>query len=225
MTRFRFTWFVLVAPYFCAAAVFGDCVVNDGDFVSADVGCEDLRTGLVWSRDIRNYGVGTRYGFGLDNGFYHQELCDQALNNSEFGGGYTDWRPATLGEQLEALDNGLLSHLDYYWGGPPQFDEYYWGQCVVSKGPDRGKQYAINHNTGDVIIDAFGGHFILCVRGVPRGDDCFGPAGNVSDGGGGGKGGGKGKNAMLLPRSATGSLLLSPLFAVALTCLGRRRRP
>jgi hypothetical protein len=192
------------------------CLVNDPDFASTGGGCKDLDTGLVWSPDLRAFGPAPGGSPYLVPQPQIQTACNNRLNNSPNGGGYTDWRAPTLGEVQEALANGLNSHLNFFLNGSPDDGLYRWTRC--SAGKKRGAQYSytIRYSDGDVQPKAFDALPLICVRGLPpdSANDCPGH--------------GK-KNSRSVPKNelsqtSTGALLLLPLgLVVAARCLRPRR--
>src|SRR5262245_51203907 len=114
MIRHISGWTTLLLVIGLAPALHAACLVNDSDFNTAGGGCKDLNTGLVWSPDLR--------GFGLSSvgqsGSAVQLICDHHLNqNPANGGGFTDWRPPTTGEIEKALADGLNDHLNFFLNG------------------------------------------------------------------------------------------------------------
>lgn len=80
-----------------------NCVVlDDSDFVSADGGCKDVATGLVWSA----------------GGCQGQTFCytwPQADSYCESlaDGGFSDWRNPSANEMSDACTNGAGSHVQH----------------------------------------------------------------------------------------------------------------
>lgn len=209
----------LIAACCLPALSHGQCRLEDGSFSSADGGCKDETTGLVWSPDLR------ALGYPSPTNYLSDAWCNTYLNNSINGNGYTDWRGPSFGELEAALANGLYTHLDYFLDGSPGDDVYYWTTCEKARTKKKRYEghYVIRHSDGDVQVSRLNENYLVCVRGQPRLDDCEG----LDDGGGsgGGKGGGKGKNNSVAESKALASLtLLAPLFLVgAATGIGRRR--
>lgn len=222
------------------------CAIDDTAFSMGNGGCEDAQTGLIWSSDVLEIIERTALWFDDAN-----EACSQFANGRDTdgngvpdivypeAGGFTDWRAPTVREVFTALENGLGSHLDYGYeaGVQPPTALKRWTQCEASLEFVLGRKYkqyfggfAVNHSDGSFTLQQSisGPEGLLCVRGVPANSDadCPNSKGELpsDDGGsGGGKGNGKGKNAMLLPRSAMGSLLLLPAMVIGSVGLVRRR--
>lgn len=80
------------------------CVLEDGSFVTADGGCKDLATGLVWSA-------------AHDLNFTYPSAISIIENMKESG--YTDWRMPTRAELEAVCANGASTHfagsLGYHW--------------------------------------------------------------------------------------------------------------
>jgi len=74
------------------------CAVNDDSFTTANGGCQDLATGLVWSTNGMGHGVNYNWNSSKD------------LIAASTEGGVDNWRMPTLAEWLEAIDNGAASH-------------------------------------------------------------------------------------------------------------------
>jgi hypothetical protein len=193
----------------CSTAL-AACRVDDGDFTTADGGCKDLNTGLVWSPDWR--GLTSSSGGGASS---TDTNCDFNLNNHPDGGGYTDWRQPTLGEVQEALANGLNSHLDFFDDGgvTPDDGMYRWTSCTKKV---RGliNRYAIRYTDQSVILSFVSGPHVICVRGAAADPENDCPSGR----------GKKNRSSATSPLSqtSTGALLLLPL-AVVLTARCLRR--
>lgn len=206
---------------FPVSETYSQCVFDSVAFASEDGGCKDLKTGLVFGPDTRAIGVTNPEG---GSGIFPEGDC-MDMNQMNYAG-YSDWRLPSIGEVEEALANGLQFHLDHFLDDGPDTGEYRWSSCVAKiRGVN--SRYKIRFADGDVLAvpNSSASTPQVCVRGVPEPDDCFAPSGTEGgkgDGDGGGKGG-KGKNAMLLPRSATGAVLLLPLCLVAGYCSTKRR--
>jgi hypothetical protein len=195
---------------FCGATQLASavCWVDDADFATEDGGCKDHATGLVWSPDWRGV-TGNPYATAA----FPPQYCEYRDYN-----GFSDWRHPTLGEIEETLANGLNEHLDFFLdGGATPDDNLYHATSCNTKVRGSRKYYVIRFSDGDVHLTNGAGEInpYVCVRGVDADpdNDCPGKK----------KGGGKGKNAMLLPRSATGAILLLPLCLVGIVCGARRR--
>ncbi len=78
------------------------CAVEDGSFMTADGGCKDAATGLVWSS--RNLGEG-------GNGWYWQSAMGFAEDSTEAG--YSDWRLPTIEELQAVIANGAEGHFSW----------------------------------------------------------------------------------------------------------------
>jgi hypothetical protein len=220
MIRFTIVWIALIPFVGMSPAVHAACLVNDGDFTTADGGCKDLNTGLVWSPDLRAFTGGPGSSPGLSGSF--DGWCNQELNSKPAnGGGFTDWRSPTVGEVNEALANGLYSHLDFFLDGTPDDSVYRWTTCTTKvKGTLH--RYKVRYSDGNVVLHNLSGssdgNFVVCVRGLPAdiANDC--PAGP-----------GKKKNrsgaTSALSQMSTGALLLLPLAAVLATRCLKARRP
>jgi hypothetical protein len=84
MAKHRFLCFVLLVGYSWCPPAPAACVVNDADFSTADGGCKDLDTGLVWSSDMRSF-VDTQSGFYASSTL--QAPCNEFLNQKPENGG------------------------------------------------------------------------------------------------------------------------------------------
>jgi hypothetical protein len=218
MHRYTMYWIVLLITVLVSSTVVAKCVVNDSDFSSTEGGCKDLNTGLVWSPDLRAFGPAPGGGHPyLVPQPKIQTACNNRLNNSPNGGGYTDWRAPTLGEVQEALANGLNSHLNFFLDGSPDDGLYRWTGCSAGKKKGTNYTYIIRYTDGSIQTNAFSALPLICVRGAPADltNDCpWFP--------------GKKKNSgfnSTLSQTSTGALLLLPLAVVlAARCLRPRRR-
>ena len=120
------------------------CLVEDEAFVTANGGCQDLATGLVWSR--RNPSGGANWHW------------DQAVQICEdLGeGGFTDWRLATIAELETVHANGAPTHFDYpifrdtNWSSTRQGNKAWFIRLMTSGA------------TAKLIISGFGA--VSCVR-------------------------------------------------------------
>jgi hypothetical protein len=216
MTAPRIFGAAVLTASLLALSAFGACRVDDADFASADGGCKDIETGLVWSPDLR--GVTPIGGDGLVNPTSNlQSYCNGYLNSVSYGG-FSDWRVPTLGEVEVALANGLNSHLDYFLDGSGDDGDYYWTACEKRvKGIIN--NYNIRHSDGAIRLSyqSGAGNWLICVRGLPADpkNDC------PSEG----KKNSPASAASALSQTATGGLLLLPLgIVVAARCV-RPRRP
>jgi hypothetical protein len=191
--------------------------VDDTAFTTAGGGYKDLSTGLVWSPDLRALGGGSTgvSGDGV------QQSCNNFLNDVAAGGGYTDWRPATVGEINKALANGLNTHLDFFLNGSPDDGVYRWTACTKTIRGDF-HRYAVRYSDGNLVLfnlsrsEGGEGVFNICVRGLPANptNDCPSTRKNNSP-----------STTNTYSQSSTGALLLLPLAVVlAARCL-RPRRP
>lgn len=120
----------LVAGYFLpcnppaaqatATALTNACLIDDGGWVTADGGCTDVTTGLVWSLAAPgsvDWNYAQNYGANLVEG------------------GYSDWRMPTEAELQGAWANGAPTHLAYpgpaIWSTRTQGRYAYWvGLCT-----------------------------------------------------------------------------------------------
>jgi hypothetical protein len=201
---------LLVACLSTRNTAVGQCRVNDTSFNSQDGGCKDLKSGLVWSPDHR--ALGNPYE---PNASAHA-FCNTTLNGNSYGG-YSDWRPPTVGETQTALANGLYTHLDYFLNGNAgDSAAYYWTACAKYLHPKKRKfyqgVYAIRHSDGAQRLSTKAENWLVCVRGKPRATDCETPLGSVS------------RVSPRMQRIIAGGTLLLPLCMVAVvTCMKRRR--
>lgn len=200
----------LVVACCFTSSVLAVCAVDDANFTTADGGCKDVNTGLVWSSDL----VGLPGVSSPSTSGGTQQACD-AFEARPEAGGFTDWRPASAGEVQEALANGLASHLDFYYtAGNQSVDSVVrFTSCNSPTIKGAKPKYYISFVDGSIGYD-LQSHHNICVRGLPNDNDCPGP--------------GKKKNRMgattALSQTATGALLLLPLAVVlAARCLHPRR--
>ena len=88
----------------------GACRINDANFVTADGGCKDLRTGLVWSSEV----------VGVDWWVTWKYANSTVVPNLREGG-YADWRMPTKDELLTLASHNPGPYInwsyDYYGGG------------------------------------------------------------------------------------------------------------
>ena len=186
------------------------CLVNDANFSSADGGCKDLSSGIVWSPDMR--GINGGYNAGYTSAYAQLDACDRWLNNHPNGGGHTDWRLPTLAEVQAALANGLNSHLDFFNNGGATLDDgaFRWTSCQA-KQKGRFYSYVIRYTDGNFRLSTSGTAQVICVRGAPADlvNDC--PSSS-------------GKKNRSLSRTSLGALLMLPFALVVGACLlpGRR---
>lgn len=157
----------------------------DLPFVETDYqGLEDMRTHLVWGKDI-NVMTGVVLPDAYVESYYNREDSDGDQSTVSplpvtLTGGFTDWRLPTVGEVLEAIDNGLLDHMDFsYRAGHQGLDAvmdrymgdengltyrtaYFWATCK-----DRWKnmmvRYRVRFSDGTFGGGSSGG--IIAVRG------------------------------------------------------------
>jgi hypothetical protein len=217
MLRFKIVWTALMPFVVMSPSVQAACLVNDSDFTTADGGCKDQNTGLVWSPDLRAFTGGPGTSPALSGS--SDNWCNQELNsNPAKGGGFTDWRSPTVGEVTEALANGLYSHLDFFLDGTPDDSVYRWTTCTT-KVKGWLHRYKVRYSDGNVVLHNLAGssdgNHVICVRGLPNPNDC--PSGP-----------GKKKNrtdaSSAMSQTSTGILLLLPLAVVlAARCLKVRR--
>jgi hypothetical protein len=205
----RIAVFALLLACCGAHTACGQCRVDDTSFKSQDGGCKDLNTGLVWSPDLR--GVGYPH---QPNATAHA-FCSQILNVNSHGG-FTDWRPPTVGETQQALTNGLYTHLDYFLdGGPGEDAAYYWTACAKYLHPKKRKGYqgvyAIRHSDGTQRLSTRAENWLVCVRGLPRASDCETPIGYAAS------------ISLRTQRIVAGGTLMLPLCMVASIAYLRRR--
>ncbi len=203
----HFGTFVVACCWSCSTMA--ACAVNDGAFATADGGCKDLISGLVWSSDLKGFA-------GPSSSSGSQQDCD-TLGSRVEGGGFTDWRTPTVGEVQRAVVNGLSSHLDFYYDdGVQSVDgEYRWTRCPAPKVRGASSLYAIRYADGDYRSGIFEVHQVICVRGVAPDDrnDCPGAAG------------GNKKHKATISQTATGAFLLLPLCLVIAAQCARVRTP
>jgi hypothetical protein len=122
------------------------CAVEDDAFATADGGCKDLVTGLVWS--THNMGNGSNWLF---------EDSEQFISESTEGG-FTDWRFPTVEEMETVAAHGASTHFSGFvychnWSSERQ------GQY----------NYATNVFTGDTVLlraKGAGGGDHACFVGV-----------------------------------------------------------
>jgi hypothetical protein len=217
MVSYRIGSMVLLAISGASSFAQGACVVSDANFASAGGGCKDLRTGVVWSPDMRAQGLAYNPSSGSIGIADVQVWCNNNLNTQPEGGGFTDWRAPTLGEVQEALANGLNSHLDFFndGGATPDDSKYRYTLCK-KKVQGASNTYAIRYTDGNVKLTLTGGDQLICVRGqaADPANDCPGP----------GKKNNKSVAKIGLSQTSTGALLLFPLgLVIAARCLQARR--
>jgi hypothetical protein len=220
MIRCTINWTTLVLIVGVSSAVQAACRVNDSDFNSADGGCKDLNTSLVWSPDLRAFTGGPGSSPGLSGSF--DGWCSQELNSDPAkGGGFTDWRSPTVDEVTEALANGLYSHLDFFLDGTPDDSVYRWTTCTTKvKGTLH--RYKVRYSDGNVVLHNLSGssdgNFVVCVRGLPAdiANDCPASPGKKKNRSGA---------TSALSQMSTGALLLLPLAAVLAARRLKARRP
>lgn len=85
-----------IAPTVALAQEIHECAVNDTSFATSidEGGCQDLTTGLVWSKAINNW----NWNYAVD---YGENLVE---------GGHGDWRLPTVEELQTVYDNGAPGH-------------------------------------------------------------------------------------------------------------------
>jgi hypothetical protein len=120
------------------------CAVDGDGWASADGGCKDLRTGLVFSVDQ----AGISYTW---NG-----AVDHAERSVE--GGFDDWRLPTIDEFVSARENGFNDHNDVI------FDTFRWSsETKKNRGID--SAYIFAFSTGEIRLSGkTGGKFVFNVR-------------------------------------------------------------
>jgi hypothetical protein len=205
----------LLAPlvaYCCTSTALAVCAVNDANFTTADGGCKDLTTGLVWSSDVLGLaGVGSPTS---SNG--SPTVCNYYFGATPEAGGFTDWRPPSVGEVQAALANGLASHLDFYYaaGNQPDDGKHRYTSCNAPKIRGATPKYVIRYSDGSIISSGFDSYQSICVRGRADDGDCPGP----------GKKKNRSSSAGALSQTSTGALLLLPLVVViGARCVRSRR--
>lgn len=90
-----------------ATRLSGGCVVDGDGWVSANGGCVDTRTGIVWG-SAASSSNGT--GNGVNNLYTYYTA--QAFCSGSTEGGVTGWRIPTLAEMKTAQQNGAISHVN-----------------------------------------------------------------------------------------------------------------
>ncbi|MGI9427294.1 MAG: hypothetical protein ACR2NM_01460 [Bythopirellula sp.] len=222
MAVHRVCWSIIVVVCLTSSTALGGCAVEDEDFETADGGCKDLATGLVFGSqttpaepDIHTW-----------DRVRAENYCVE-LGESPLGEGYTDWRLPTVRELNTAIANGLNTHLDFFYAAGNQgvdSDYRFTGCTFVAKNTLR--RWTYRYSDGDVLDN--GGSFFanaICVRGVAPDyqNDCLDKKGNFPEEGPGKGGGKKKKNsqASALPMTA---LLFMPLAVVIAARWTRLRR-
>jgi len=147
------------------------CAVEDGAFATADGGCKDLATDLVWSS--QNMGV-TGGGVSLGN-------AEQAIADSSEGG-FSDWRMPTAEEMQTVAANGSMTHFN---GFPCQGGTNFpWWSS-----DRRGRwNYGVNICNGDTDLYQARGPvsdfiYFVGVRDLNVGDPPDPPSGSCNDNG------------------------------------------
>ena len=67
--------------------------------------------GLMWGKELNENGRWLI--FYVEEDVTHWANAENAKGSASLAGGYSDWRPATVGEILTAIDHGLLTYLDF----------------------------------------------------------------------------------------------------------------
>jgi hypothetical protein len=101
------------------------CVLEDEFFVTADGGCKDLRTGLVWSLQVPG---AVSWDYTRD---YGENLVE---------GGFDDWRMPTVEELETAFANGAPTHFVYhtgdflFWSSEHRGSRWAWATSLMFDG-------------------------------------------------------------------------------------------
>lgn len=215
MNKFSRTVFTAITFSCLVSVVSGQCLVDDTLFTTADGGCKDLATGLVWAAD-------TSAAQTSGNGVYGNSVpflpCENL--NEQVYGGFTDWRAPTAGEIEDSITNGLNTHLDFFLDGSNDDGRYRWTDCTRKVKGTR-KRYKLRYSDGDLQLVLSDGASVTCVRGLPAdpANDCLGKTK------GGGKGRGNNRSSDTLSQATTGATLLAPLALAGVVCFARRRKP
>lgn len=106
-----------------------ECAIEDDAFVTADGGCKDLATGLVWgTKNMGHQGAG--WGW----------RSARRLTADAQEGGMDDWRLPTVDELRQVLGNGAASH---FRGGHVFGPDYaYWSADASGS-----RRFAVNTET------------------------------------------------------------------------------
>ena len=113
-----------------------DCVIEDSAFVTAQGGCLDLATGLVWGRSTHD-----SHGGEITTWQSTVTYCDSLVE-----GGFDDWFLPSRNQALEVVAHGSATHLNVV----PNF--YWW--TSTTKGGQRAWA-----------VDLFGGRVTDMLRG------------------------------------------------------------
>jgi hypothetical protein len=108
----------------------GACLTNDAAWTTANGGCQDQTSGLVWS-SLRNRSL-------MYNGpwAYAVTDCDNLVE-----GGYSDWRLPTLNECIQAAHDGA-----WEWeGDPPHLQNFDPREVPPRYGPIWTSKYKANN--------------------------------------------------------------------------------
>jgi hypothetical protein len=120
-----FLAFVATSPLF-ADAPFVCRLPDDANFVSADGGCKDVVTGVVFGTSAYKRTGGSWWTY---NG-----AKDNACPNYSVDGGFDDWRMPTKAELLAASAHGGTNYLDFVgaqneygpWSSDKKGNKAYW---------------------------------------------------------------------------------------------------
>jgi hypothetical protein len=122
-----------------------DCLVNDSAFTTAEGGCLDLATGVVW-------GTYSQFGTSASALTWTNAMayCDGLAE-----GGYSDWYLPSKAQMLEAFAHGSASHLNVIAG--------FWPWSSTTKGSQRAWIVSLTDGTARDVLKGSILSFI-CVR-------------------------------------------------------------
>jgi len=137
---------------------------DDSAFATADGGCKDLATGLVWSTSGMGNGGNWRWNLAKD-------LIDTSTE-----AGFGDWRMPSLDEWLDVIANGAATH---FGGGYSIGPVRYWSSTTRGN-----KAWNVSIGTGETSLDHKNNYMYFAgVRDSDGGDPPDPPGGSCNDNG------------------------------------------
>ncbi|TDJ55177.1 MAG: DUF1566 domain-containing protein [Planctomycetota bacterium] len=134
-------------PVALAGGAMHICAVEDDSFATADGGCKDMATGLVWGV----IGINRNWPTSVD------------LIADSVEAGFTDWRMPTRNEWLEVINNGAANHFGSghavtggarYWSSTTQGNRA-WSVVIATGESFKNRKTDFLHFTG--VRDSDGG--------------------------------------------------------------------
>jgi hypothetical protein len=143
-----------------------DCLLNDSAFTTAQGGCLDLATGLVWGASSLSF----EGAAALSNWQGAMAYCDTLVE-----GGFSDWFLPTRNQALEVVAHGSATHLNLGTSGPG----FLWWTSTTKGGQ---RAWAVDLWDGVRVQDILNGSSVpyMCVRSANTTTPPIAPGGLVA---------------------------------------------